>query len=266
MVEWPKHATPQTAVEAQPNSAEASGNLALILAYTGSHEEAVTEMDRALRLDPTPSPAFRLLAGIVFYTAQVNSRAVPLLESARDALPNAEAAREFLTSAYVFEGDQARGIEEKAKLLALFPESNLTYYSYLYDYWRADDLKHHLEGLRTAGIPDWPFGFVGKEADQVVGEALRNLINDQTWTGKHKNGTAFVQFFDNAGNTAYRSANTNITGTVELQGNKVCEKFAGYFLDRMVCSQIYRNNEAGQPEAQYVQVTPQALKFFSPAP
>jgi adenylate cyclase len=202
----------------------------------------------------------------VFYTARNNSRATPLLEEARNALPNAEAAREYLTAAYSFEGDNVRGAEEKTRLLALFPESNLTYYGYLYDYWRDDDLAHHLKGLQAAGIPNWPFGFVGEDADRVGGEALRDLINDKTWIGKHKNGTAFVQFFDKAGNTAYRSANTNITGTVEPQGDTLCEKFPGYFLDRMVCGHVYRNRDPAKPDARYVHVTPQALKFFSPDP
>ncbi|QPB20711.1 adenylate/guanylate cyclase domain-containing protein [Rhizobium sp. 007] len=254
------------AVQAQPNSAEAFGNLALILVHTGSHEEAVAEMENALRLDPAPPSSFRLLAGIVFYTARDNRRAIPLIEAARDALPNAEPAREYLTAAYAYEGDRVRGAKEKAKLLELFPDANLTYYNYLYDYWREDDLEHHLAGLRAAGIPEWPFGFVGSEADQLDADALRNLISDKTWSGKHKNGTAFVQYFDKAGNTAYRSANTNITGTVEVQGNRLCERFGGYFLDRMVCGQVYRNKDAGQAGAQYVHVTPQALKFFSLTP
>ncbi len=107
---------------------------------------------------------------------------------------------------------------------------------------------------------------MGQEADQLDADALRDLINDKTWSGKHKNGTAFVQYFDNAGNTAYRSANTNITGTVEVQGNRLCERFGGYFLDRMVCGQVYRNKDAGQAGAQYVHVTAQALKFFSLVP
>ena len=254
------------AVEAQPNSAEIAGNLALILAYTGNPARAITEMERALRLDPTPSPSFKLLAGIVFYTARDNGRAIPLLEQARDALPDAEAAREYLTAAYGAEGDHIRDAKEKAKLLLLFPESNITYYSYLYDYWRGDDLKHHLAGLRAAGIPDWPFGFVGQNSEKVAGAALRELIDGKTWVGKHKNGTGFVQFFDKAGNTAYRSANTNITGTVELRGDSVCENFPGYFLDRLVCGRIYRNSNKDQPGAAYVHVTPQALKFFSVEP
>jgi adenylate cyclase len=254
------------AVRAQPNSAEASGNLALILAYSGDQKAAAAEIVRALRLDPSPSPSFQLLAGIVFYMARDNEQSIPLLEAARKALPNAEPAREYLTAAYSFDGDLIHAAEERAKLVELFPESNLAYYGYLYDYWREDDLQHHLAGLKAAGIPDWPFGFSGADADQLGEDKLRDLVNGKTWSGKHKNGTAFVQYFDKAGNTAYRSANTNITGTVEVKGNHLCERFNGYFLDRMVCGQIYRSRDAGQLGAQYVHVTPQALKFFSSTP
>ncbi|MBB3454735.1 adenylate cyclase [Rhizobium sp. BK313] len=254
------------AVQAQPSDAEAYGNLALILAHSGSHQQAMTEMEKALRLDPSPSPSFQLLAGIVFYIADDNDRAISLMEAARDALPSAEAAREFLAAAYIDQDEQARSLQEKTKLLELFPESNLTYYSYLYDYWREDDLHRHLASLRKAGIPEWPFGFEGAEADQIAGEELNNLVSDKTWTGKHRNGTQFIQFFDKAGNTAYRSANTNITGTVEIQGNRLCEKFPGYFLDRMVCGYVYRNKTQEEPGMAYVHVTPQALKFFSIGP
>ncbi|MBP1862284.1 adenylate/guanylate cyclase domain-containing protein [Rhizobium herbae] len=254
------------AVQAQPSDAEAFGNLALILAHTGNHEQAIVEMEKALRLDPSPPPSFQLLAGIVFYTARDNERAIPLMEAARDALPNAEPVHEYLTAAYTIRGDRVRGGDEAAKLLKLFPDSNLTYYGYLYDYWHDEDLQYHLDGLRAAGIPEWPFGFEGAEADRVSGSELRNLVTDKTWVGKHKNGTDFIQYFDKSGNTAYRSANTSITGVTEIRDDRLCETFAGYFLDRIVCGYVYRNTAKQDPTAQYVHVTPQALKFFSLAP
>ena len=37
------------------------------------------------------------------------------MEAARDALPNAEAAREFLTAAYIEDGDRKRSLQEKTK-------------------------------------------------------------------------------------------------------------------------------------------------------
>ncbi|MBZ9657273.1 adenylate/guanylate cyclase domain-containing protein [Phyllobacterium lublinensis] len=254
------------AVSAQPNDAEAVGNLALILAQTGSRGQAVAEIDKALRLDPTPPPSFQLQAGIVFYTARENERAIPLIEAARDALPKAEPAREYLTAAYVNQGNQAKATQEKAKLFELFPDANLTYYSYLYDYWREEDLKYHLDGLRAAGVPEWPFGFAGKEADQVAEDELRKLADNTTWRGQHKNGTVFMQHFDHAGNTAYRSANTSITGRVEVKGNQLCEQYGGYFLDRMVCGRVYRNTGQELRDWQFVHVTPLAVMFFSPGP
>jgi len=250
------------AVEAQPNDAEAAGNLALVLAQTGSYAQAISEMDRALRLDPAPAPSFQLLAGIVYYTARENDKAIALIEAARNALPRVEPAREYLAAAYARRGDKERAGQERARLEELFPDSNLTYYSYLYDYWRTEDLRYHLDGLRAAGIPEWPFGFEGSEADRLGEAELQDLTGDKVWKGKHKNGTEFVQFFDKAGNTAYRSANTNITGVAEVHGDDLCETFAGYFRGRTVCGHVYRNTSK-DGDAQYVHVTPQALTYFS---
>jgi adenylate cyclase len=120
-----------------------------------------------------------------------------------------------------------------------------------------------LKGLREAGVTEWPFGFEGRKKDQLREFELRALITDKTWAGRHRNGTGFVQYFDSAGNTAYRSANTNITGVIEIQEDRLCEKFEGYFLDRMTCGYVYQNTDKQEPGAEYVHVTPQALKFFS---
>ncbi|MGR9450088.1 adenylate/guanylate cyclase domain-containing protein [Rhizobium leguminosarum] len=254
------------AVAMQPNDAEAAANLALILVHTGSSGQAVAEMEKALRLDPSPASSFQLLAGIVFYTAGDDRRAISLIEPTLAGLPKVEPAREYLAAAYADQGNETKAAAETAKLLELFPESNLTYYGYLYDYWRDGDLKRHLAALRKAGIPEWPFGFTGNQADRLGEAELRNLVDGKSWAGKHKNGTDFIQYFDKAGNTAYRSANTNITGIVEVRGDRICEKFDGYFLDRMVCGYVYRNTSGEQGDRQYIHVTPRALTFFSPAP
>ena len=259
-------ASANRAVATQPNDAEAVANLALILAQTGNRGQAVIEMDRAMRLDPSPEPSFKLLAGIVYYTARENERAIPLLEAARDALPKAEPAREYLAAAYINEGALTPAAEEKAKLMDLFPDSNLTYYSYLYDYWQKDDLSYHLAGLKAARVPQWPFGFEGKQADQLNETDLRALIYNKKWSGKHRNGTQFIQYFDGAGNTAYRSTNTNITGAAQVQGNQLCEKYPGYFRDHTVCGYVYRNTTTDEQGMDYVQVTPQSLKYFSVSP
>jgi adenylate cyclase len=257
-------ASARNAIEAQPNDAEAFANLALILAHTGSHDQAISAIEMALRLDPSPAPGFELLAGVVLCTARADQRAIPLIEAALTNLPKTEPAREYLAAAYSNIGNQTRAREEATKLLALFPESNLSYYRYLYDYWSAEDLDRHLTALKTAGIPDWPFGFKGREEDRIRGGDLQALINDQTWVGRHRNGTDFMQYFGSGGKTAYRSANTSITGVAEVQGDALCEKFDGYFLDRLVCGAVYRNADTSTGDLAYAHVTPRSLQYFSP--
>ncbi|SFA79523.1 adenylate cyclase [Rhizobium sp. NFR07] len=257
-------ASANNAIAAQPNDAEAFGNLALILAHTGSHEQAISAIEMALRLDPSPAPGFKMLAGIVFYSARADRRAIPLIEAALLNLPKTEPAREYLAAAYANIGNHSRAQEEVTKLLALFPESNLAYYRYLYDYWSGSDLDHHVNALKSAGIPDWPFGFEGKDEDRVTGADLRALISNQTWVGKHRNGTDFMQYFGQGGQTAYRSANTSITGIAQIQDERLCEKFEGYFLDRLVCGAVYRNADPVTGDFAYVHVTPRSLQYFSP--
>ncbi|MBD9375108.1 tetratricopeptide repeat protein [Rhizobium sp. ARZ01] len=257
----------ERAVDAQPNDPEAYANLALVLAHAGDREKAIANIDRALRLDPSPPENFRLLAGVVLYAARDNGKAIPLLKAARDALPNSEHAREFLAAAYVSEGNKSAAAEQVEALRSLFPEANLAYYGYLYDYWRPDGVAYHLENLKAAGVPQWPFGFEGKPEDKLDPTQLHELVDDKTWQGRHRNGTEFFQFFDAAGNTAYRSANTSITGTVKLEDGRLCEQFPGYFLDRMVCGDIFRNTDKEKhPGTDYVHVTPQVLKYFSLVP
>jgi adenylate cyclase len=192
-----------------------------------------------------------------------------LLEAARDALPVAEPAREYLAAAYAYRGDQRLAKREASSLLRLFPASNLTYYGYLYDYWREEDRRRHLEGLREAGITEWPFGFEGRDADRLDAVQLGALVDNKTWIGKHHNGTEFLQYFDRAGNTAYRSANTNITGTVEVEEDGLCQSFEGYFLNRRMCGYVYRTTGWGTGswdglrDADSVHVTPDGLMCFS---
>lgn len=251
------------AVAAQPNDSEAYGNLALVLAHTGSHGPAIAAIEKALRLDPTPSPSFQLLAGVVFYVSRQNERAIRLLETARDALPGAESAREFLASAYAHRVEKEQAAAEAAKLLKLFPDANLTYYSYLYDYWPQSDLDYHLDGLAQAGIPEWPLGFKGNEADRLTARELRELVDNKTWVGRNKAGIGFIQYFGNSGTTAYRTTNTSSTGDVRIWGDRLCERFEGYFLNHLACGYVYRNTSGEQPETDYIHVTPQAIKFFS---
>ena len=48
------------------------------------------------------------------------------------------------------------------------------------------------------------------------------------WTGKLENGVDFVQYFDPAGNFAYRSATSLLSGRIEIEGDRLCQVIDGY--------------------------------------
>lgn len=256
----------ERAVSAQPNDPEAHASFGLVLALTGDHAQAVSEAEYSLRLDPTPIPSFRLLAGIILYIARSNAAAISLIQAAQRELPGSESASEYLAAAYAEAGDGRAARAEAEKLRAMFSEVNLTYYSHLYDYWRPDDLDYHLRGLQSAGVPVWPFGIETGGADRLGESDLKALVDNRTWAGRHRNGTEFMQYFGRTGDTAYRTANTSITGKAEVRGDRLCEQFEGYFLNRMVCGYVLRNTGGHQPDQDYVHVTPQAAKYFSVTP
>lgn len=263
-------ASARNAVAVEPNHAETLGNASLVLAHAGARSEALAGLEKALRLEPAPPPSFRLLSGVVFYIAEDYERALPLLEAARDGLPMAEPAREYLAAAYAYADEQAKAKQAVAGLKELYPETNLEHYRSLYGYWRKGDLDHHLEGLRKAGITNWPFGFEGREADRLGAAELRKVTTGRTWIGRQHNGTNFMQHFDEAGNLAYRSPNSFITGTARIRGDRLCQRFEGHFLDRETCGYVYRNpaepaeadEAADQPPADYAHVSPHALEYF----
>ena len=55
-------------------------------------------------------------------------------------------------------------------------------------------------------------------------------------------------------------------GKAKVDGSLLCEQFDGYFLDRMVCGYVLRNDDKLHPDMRYLHVTPQAAKYFSPDP
>ena len=75
----------------------------------------------------------------------------------------------------------------------------------------------------------------------------------------------FIQQFGPDDRVAYRSVGTLLTGHARRGDDQLCIRFEGYFLDRVLCGEIYRN-PAGDAQSRYVYVSPDALRsqFGSP--
>lgn len=253
------------AVSVSPSSADAYLNFAVVLAYSGRPSEARAAVETALRLEPKPSSGALVLAGIGFFADRKLERAVEAFEQARDARPADETARLYLAAAYAHLDSARAARAEIDALLVLLPFANLTYYGVRDRYYkRNEDLAWYLDGLRKAGLPQWPFNFRGRDQDRLDAITLKALVYGHTWKGRHANGAAFLQQIDLRGIFAYRSRTSFFTGKAEVRDDRLCQRFDGTTLNRWLCGHVYRNPGGTRKDHdEYVSVTPDALKYFS---
>lgn len=262
-------ASGRRAVELNPNDAEARANLGMVLSYAGRQEEAIAAVDNAMRLNPMAPAGLRLLAGIVFFNAQLYDRAITELEQVVKAWPDAETPHEYLSATYALNGDAERARLQVEALPGL-PQMNLAQYRVAYgdQYKLGTDLEHLLKGLAAAGVPEWPFGFKGDPKDRVTGEALKALALGQTWDGNiplaRERDAPFMLQIDTQSRVAYRGANTFLTGEARIENDQICLRFDGYYKGRWLCGNVFRDatNNSGSSQ-RYVYVLPDGLRYFS---
>jgi adenylate cyclase len=136
------------------------------------------------------------------------------------------------------------------------------------------DLEHYLQAIAAAGIPEWPFGFVGRAEDRVTGAELADLFLDRTWTGQtvvqSEADAPFILQIDKQGRVAYRGVTTILTGEARLEGDRICMRFDGYLRGDWLCGHVFRNEDAGNAGARhsedYIYLLSDAVRYFSMAP
>jgi adenylate cyclase len=253
------------AVTFSPNSAEAQINLGLVLTYAGQSQEAVKAVESAIRLNPKSEPGVHLLAGVVFYFDRQYEQAVASLQESRTDSSTSEIALEFLATSYAYleRPDDAKAMRDS--LQDLFPSLSLAYYRLSYQHFkRKEDLDHHLEGLRKAGVGPWPFDYQERTGDRLSGDDIEALTVGNDWKGVLHNGAPFVQDNTERGTFAYSSATSLRTGTFWVNGDQLCQRVPGYLLGRAACGFVYRNGKQGQwGQYSYVYVSPESIRYFS---
>ncbi len=181
------------------------------------------------------------------------------------------AGHEHLAAAYAHLGkfDLARS-EAGAIPDYVFPKPSLAFAGAWYEtyYKRAEDLAHHLEGLRGAGIPQWPLGFEGRQQDRITGQKLRTLTLTRTWQGhvatQNGQNIPFVLQIDGQGHIVYKSSQALLSGVVRFENDQLCVQFEGQLSNIWLCGPIYRSGNAGDSAgSDYIYVFPLGLRYFS---
>ena len=253
------------AVEFGPSDAESHATLALVLAYAGRPAEAVEASETALRLNPKPPASVPLIAGLALFLDEQYDRAIEALTLARDLAPGLNELAEFLAMAYAQAGRLEQAKHEIQVVLQRVPSQNLQFYRVMYAHHRRpEDLARRVEGLRKAGLPEWPYGYPDRPEKRLDGAQVSALTFGQTWQGQHRSGEPFLVQISEDGTTAYRSPTSLRTGMLSLRDNQLCDQSDDFLLGRDNCGYLYHDPQnLGEIKYEYVYVNAFSLMYFS---
>ena len=264
------------AVTLSPNDSDALLNLALVLSYAGEHDEAIRIMKTALKLNPRPPSGFYRLTGFIQLMAHNYKEAEDLLIKARN-VSSPDVSHEELAMVYALFGKTNQARVEVDGMLTLWPEANLTYYRVLYSHHkRQEDLDFRIDALRKAGLPQWPYGYEGREEDRLTHKEVKHLLFDRIWRGTRVGAEEFkrentedgiVRFRDPKAHPGRSSSAYMLSGTAKVEGDKLCYQYEEFLLGRKYCGYVFRNPEGSDKEENaYVDVNAIAIDYFMAGP
>ncbi|MBN8999876.1 MAG: tetratricopeptide repeat protein [Rhizobiales bacterium] len=253
------------AVKLQPSEAEAHTNLANVLYIAGDLDAAAAEVEVARQLNPALSTDLRLVSASVAFGQGRYAEAIEQFDAIQELVPRSDLVLEHLAAAHAYLGDTKRSHEIVAELLKIIPIANLGFYAVLRENTGTPEQTARLiEGLRLAGLPEWPFDDRRQAEDRLGADELRAVAAGPLWTGELQNGVDFVQYFDRTGGFAYRSTTSLLTGHIAVQGDRLCQIIDGYLLNHPTCGYVYRNMSAADHRAgDFAYVSVDAVKYFS---
>jgi tetratricopeptide (TPR) repeat protein len=253
------------AVELGPSDADAHATLASVLAYAGRPEEAVEAAETALRLNPKPPAPVLMIAGLALFLDERYDRAIEALEQARDLAPGLNEPVQFLAAAYGLAGRREQAKHEVEVVLQRVPSANVQFFRVMWAHHRRpEDLARRLDGLRKAGLPEWPYGYPERPEQRLDGAQASALTFGHIWQGRHQSGEPFLLQIGDDGSTAYRNPNSLRTGRVSLQDNRLCDLSGDFLLGRANCGYLYHDpSSVDGTSYEYVYVNAFSLMRFS---
>jgi adenylate cyclase len=259
-------ASARQAIAFQPGDAEAHANIAAVQLFAGDLDAAAAEIKIARELNPAPGADLLLTSAMLAFAQRRYPAAIEEFTAIEKLVPRSDLVLEHLAAAYAYLGDQAKAKEIASQLKELVPTINLQLYSVMTENVGTVEQKaHFIDGLRRAGIPEWPFDDRRSETDRLSQEELRKVMAGPVWKGQLQNGVVFVQYFGNGGSFAYKSRMTLLKGRAEIRNGLLCQFVEGYLMNRPSCGYVVRSRR-DDPPGTYVYISIDAVKYFSVFP
>ena len=163
-------------VSADPNNATAHRVLATVLAFDDQSARSVMEIETALRLDPKLKVGDITTTGLVYFAAGDYEKAASYFHDATIRAPKSQIGYDGLLVSYAMLDRLEEARVAVKNRLRLLPSTSVQFLALFIEHTGPDLRQRWLDAARKAGIPEWPFGFKGNEADRLKGDEIANIL------------------------------------------------------------------------------------------
>lgn len=141
-------------VELNPNSALDRATFAWILTYSGHPEEAIPQVQKAMRLSPHYPGWFAAVLGLAYLMTEDYENAIAAHEQLIERDTFLPFAYSRLAGIHATLGNEEKANEYAAELLKLKPKFTVQSWAKRLIYKNTEDLERELNMLRKAGLPE----------------------------------------------------------------------------------------------------------------
>ncbi|NIM95034.1 MAG: tetratricopeptide repeat protein, partial [Anaerolineales bacterium] len=139
-------------VELEPNSAPANLFLAMVLRFSGRHEEAIAMHHQAIRLDPIPASIYYHTLSLTYSLAGRYEEAITEAKKSIRLEPNSMIPHIYLAIAYNQTGREDEARLEAKEVLRVNPKFSLEFWAKNLPFKHEADKDMVIGALRKAGL------------------------------------------------------------------------------------------------------------------
>ena len=258
--------TVQDVVRTEPNSAFSRRDLAYLLIMANKREEAVKEIEASHRLDPKPNTLDSTTTAWVYFAVRQYEEALAFYRSVATGAPDSFNGHNGLAATYAQMGQLKLATEAGKPGLRIWPPYNWRVFERSFHFWPEDVRDRYIEGLREAGVPEWPYGITFEETDRLSASQLRNLLHGHKISGPTKPQGRFEMTVANNGNWEWRSPTTGweLMGSSRIEDGQLCFSSRNFMRGDKQCAFFYRNPGGSRSNSnEYVYTDGWGVHYFS---
>jgi TolB-like protein/lipoprotein NlpI len=237
----------ERALSLDPNDPSCHQSMGFALSMAGRPKEAIEYVNRGMRLDPHNPARYLTLLGMAHFCMGEFAEAAALSEKALRLNPENVGIGVQLAAFYglLSRDQEARATLEAVRKKMKLRNDRLEWIMFGYPFSDRAVADRYVQGLLKAGVSGQPSGYLPAfKENQLTGEEIRGLLFGSTITQMTIMESTDIRFeidFKKNGEFTWRGANSSDSGKSRIEGDMICTQSQKNWWGLEDCATVFRN-------------------------